>query len=500
LLQARLTEAGVGNGEGSGAHGRPVRRPPAPASILTKAAALAPKMDRWTLLAAFLLLGYGFGGRTFAYVGIPPAKIFIGDVALACFIAFHPRAIVGRWVNALTKSLPLSTLAWMLLLFVFYGFAEVVRGVLLGYPPITAVENFVFNVYPLYLFLGIWAGTQYPELLLKLVRIMAWGSAIYGPLYLLVLHNVQVTLPGSDGVPLFSQAGGGSFTILSLLCLERKPSRYWFPIGVSAFMLLATQVRAEWLGFVLALLVWGILGRKMDRVFLIGGLVIALLAVGWVADVKLPSTAERGGAISSREIVARGVAAVSPDAAEEYTSNRNAAFYAGTITWRTKWWHAIWDSVHEDVPNTLFGHGYGYPLKDLVSYLKGMDIRTPHSVFYYALGYTGWIGVGLFFGFQFVLAWLLWRAYKFTRQPIGLVFWTLTLSSAFFGNFFETPAGAISFYLFVGIMIVPGLRRIPIIPQRFEIRKSPGRRAAQRLTVPMRSWRKPQEPLVSKGN
>jgi hypothetical protein len=75
----------------------------------------------------------------------------------------------------------------------------------------------------------------------------------------------------------------------------------------------------------------------------------------------------------------------------------------------------------------------------------------------------------------------------------------LTLSSAFFGNFFETPAGAISFYLFVGIMIVPGLRRIPIIPQRFEIRKSPGRRAAQRLTVPMRSWRKPQEPLVSKN-
>lgn len=469
------------------------RRP----TLREKATQLVPKMDMWSLLAAFLLLGYGFGGRTFAYLGIPPAKIFIGEVVLACFLFFHPRAILGRWADALMRSVPLSGLAWVLLLFVFYGFAEVVRGILLGFSPIVAVQNFVFNVYPLYLFLGMWAGARHPDLLLKLVRIMAWGSAIYGPLYLLFLHNIQITLPGSDGVPLFSQAGGGSFTILSLLCLERKPSRYWLPIGVAAFMLLATQVRAEWLGFTLALLVWGMLGRKMDRVFLIGGLVIALLAVGWVADVKLPSTAERGGAVSSREIVARGVAAVSPDAAEEYTSNRNASFYAGTITWRTKWWHAIWDSVHEDVPTTLVGHGYGYPLKDLVSYLKGMDIRTPHSVFYYALGYSGWVGVALFFGFQSVLAWLLWRAYKFTRQPIGLVFWTLTLSSAFFGNFFETPAGAISFYLFIGMMIVPGLRRIPIFPLHLEIRRFPNRRATKKLTIPMRSWRRQPASFVS---
>lgn len=460
---------------------------------------MVPKMDKWTLLAAFLLLGYGFGGRTFAYLGLPPAKIFIGEVALATFIFFNPRAIIGRWVDALTRPVPLSGLAWILLLSIFYGFAEVVRGILAGYSPITAAENFVFNVYPLYVFLGIWAGTRHPELLRRLIRIMAWGSAFYGPLYLLVLSKIRIMLPGSSGVPLFSQAGGGSFTILSLLCFEGNLSPYWFPIGVSAFMLLATQVRAEWLGFTLALFLWGVLGRKLNRVFLAGGLVVVLLAVGWVADVKLPSTAERGGAVSSREIIARGVAAVSPEAAEEYTSNRNAAFYAGTITWRTKWWRAIWESVHEDIPDTLFGHAYGYPLKNLVSYLKDMEIRTPHSVFYYALGYTGWIGVALFFGFQSVIVWLLWRSYKFTGQPIGLVFWVLTITSAFFGNFFETPSGAISFYLFIGIMIVPGLRRVPALPQRFTVRKFPGRRTAQRLTVPMRSWRRLPQVSVTSG-
>ncbi len=486
MLQTRLAAAAMGNRGAIGAPSPPPRTRTKPHSFFSRAGALLPKMDLWSFMAAFMLLGFTLGGRTFAYLGIPPAKIFIGDVVLASFILFHPRAIVGRWVNALTRPVPLSGLAWILLLFVFYGFAEVVRGVLAGYSPITAAENFVFNVYPLYLFLGMWAATRHPELLRRLVRIMAWISAIYGPLYLLVLNKIQITLPGSDGVPLFSQAGGGSFTILSLLCFERNLSPYWFPIGVGAFMLLAMQVRAEWLGFTLALLAWGVLSRKMERVFLMGSLVIALLAVGWVADVKLPSTAERGGAISSREIVARGVAAISPEAAEDYTSNSNAGFYAGTISWRTRWWHAIWDSVHEDTRDTLFGHGYGYALKDLVSYLKGMDIRTPHSVFYYALGYTGWIGVVLFFGFQFSLLWLVWRAYKFTRQPIGIIFWILSLSGAFFGNFFETPAGAISYYLLIGMMIVPGLRRIPVTPQRFEIRKSPGRRAP-RLAVSMAS-------------
>jgi len=48
----------------------------------------------------------------------------------------------------------------------------------------------------------------------------------------------------------------------------------------------------------------------------------------------------------------------------------------------------------------LGGHGYGFPLGDLVPYLEGEFIRTPHNEFFYALGYTGWIGVLLFAPFS----------------------------------------------------------------------------------------------------
>lgn len=91
-----------------------------------------------------------------------------------------------------------------------------------------------------------------------------------------------------------------------------------------------------------------------------------------------------------------------------------------------------------------------------VTNLSG-TLRTPHNIFFYALGYGGWIGVALFFLLQVSLARLLLRAYRVTGQPFGLVFWAMSLSLAFFGNFFETPFGAIPFYLLTGLAIAPVL-------------------------------------------
>jgi hypothetical protein len=245
--------------------------------------------------------------------------------------------------------------------------------------------------------------------------------------------------------------------LLGLLCLEERPSRFWFPIAVSSFMLLAMQVRAEWVGFGLSMLIWGILGKKLNRVALVVALVVTLLAIGFVADIRMPNISTRGGEISTKEIVARGVAAVNPDLAKEYSTNTKA--YAGTVQWRTKWWKAIRESVSIDNVTLLFGNGYGFPLKNLVPYTRKLDIRTPHSVFYFALGYSGCIGVVLFFTVLGCIFQLLWRTYQVTGQPFGLAFWASVTVSAFFGNLFETPAGAIPVYILVGLCIAPGLTK-----------------------------------------
>jgi hypothetical protein len=231
---------------------------------------------------------------------------------------------------------------------------------------------------------------------------------------------------------------------------------------IAAAALLAAQVRAEWLGMVVATLIWGILQRKMTRVAMIVLGLAAVLFVGFVLDIKLPAPSERGGAISSQEIVARGLAAVSPDLARDVTGSDDVSFYAGTITWRTNWWKAIWQNSNENYTNFLVGPGYGFVLKNLVNYLKqNGDVRTPHNIFYYALGYSGWIGVVIFFTLQIACALMLWRTYRLTGQAYGLALWAATLLAAFFGNVMETPSGAIPLYLTIGLIVGPTLDLVP---------------------------------------
>lgn len=416
-------------------------------------------MDFWTKLAFFMLMGYSVSGRAFAYIGIPPAKIFIGEVALLAFLCFKPRAIIDRWLEALTRGGSLAVLGWILLLSILYGVFELVYGILTGYPPLVAIENLVFNIYPLYIFLGIWAGQHRPEILRQWVRWFSWYLTFYGPLYIAVLDKFTLYLPGTDAA-IFQQAGGGSLVLLGLLCFERKPMKFWLPISVGAFMLLATQVRAELVGFLLSMTVWGVLGKKMDRVIAAFAMVLGLLALGALADVHLPGMGSRGGDVSTREIVGRALSSFDPDLAADYSSNSRV--YAGTVVWRTTWWKAIRESVMVDVPTFLFGHGYGYPLKDLVPYTRNMDIRTPHSIFYFCLGYSGAIGVVLFFSLQGAVAFLLWRTYKLTGQVFGIAFWSAALLSAFFGNSFETPFGAIPFYLVMGMAVAPAVKRLAV--------------------------------------
>ena len=420
-------------------------------------------MSGWAKWVFFMLLGSTLG-RAFYYIGIPPAKIFIGDIVLVLFFVLRPRELFDRWTKALTNGGVFGPFAWSLLLFILYGCFEVLYGLYSGYSLLTALQNLVFNVYPVYFFLGLWIGADHPTLLQKVVRGWGWMLMIYGSAYFLFLSNVQLSMPGASDVHVFGQPGGGGLIILSLLVLERQPSRFWLPMLSAAILTLAVQVRAEWLSMLVAFSIWGVLERKMAKVLSICGWVVVLLLAGFVADVNLPSPAERGGSISSREIVARGLAAIDPEIAAEYTDSKNVGFYAGTISWRTRWWSAIWSSVNESLTKTFIGNGYGFPLKDLVPYLRSMDIRTPHNIFFFALGYSGWIGVLLFFTLQGSILGLLWRVYKLTGESYGVLVWAATLTGSFFGNSFESPMGAIPYYMIMGLIIGPILCRKQEVP------------------------------------
>jgi hypothetical protein len=403
------------------------------------------------LLAQVLLIGFLSFGRTFSYVGVQSLRLYIGDVVLLIFLLWRPDAVIEF---LLSGSSAIKEFCWVYLIFLAYGFVLVMRGIALEYPVLSTFQSFVFNVYPLYFFVGIWIGRRYPGFLSRLMPTLAWCTGLYGTAYILYLNKIHVLMPGTTNVPIFAQPIGTSVAILGLLCFPQRPLNFWIPVALNGFVMLANQIRSEWLGFLVAIFVWSLLSRRLTRFLAAVAVISAVIAIGFAIDLRLPGPR---GEISSRNIVARAVAPFDPELAAEYTPA--AKVYGGTATWRKRWWALIWKSVNERTSTMLLGHAYGFPLSFLAPFIRDEALRTPHNVFFYVLGYGGWIGVVLFFGFQFTILLQLWRAYLFTNQCFGIAFWAMMLTSGLLGNVFETPFGAIPVYFLQGIAVAPLLYR-----------------------------------------
>jgi hypothetical protein len=408
----------------------------------------------WPRVAGFLLTGYLTLGRSFAYLGIPP--LFIGEIALGAFLFFKPRVALGTWVASLLRASPLNGVGLALLAFVAYGVWQVGRGALSGFPIIGALKTFTFNYYTIYLFMGIWIGLQAPDFLPKLMRVIAWVNGIYGVIFLVALRRVDIYLPGfgAQDVPLFAPPAGQVMVIVGLLCFERDLRAVWFVLMLNVVITLVWQVRAEWAGLAAAILVWGLLTGRLGRVVAMAMAGVALFGMLALADIRLPG---RNGDVSLSESLARVIAPIDLELAKELSPK--AKYHAGTAQWRELWWDGIWRSVHSSPTLQAFGHGYGFPLVSLapVDGYKA-STRTPHSVFYYALGYTGWVGVILFGALQFAILRLLWRSYRLTGQAAGLAWWVMGMVRFSFEEGLETPMKAIPFYLLMGMCMAPALQ------------------------------------------
>ena len=55
--------------------------------------------------------------------------------------------------------------ASLCLIFMLYGLWQMGRGVLEGSPVLYTLKFFIFNYYPIYLFLGLWIGLRAPDFL-----------------------------------------------------------------------------------------------------------------------------------------------------------------------------------------------------------------------------------------------------------------------------------------------------------------------------------------------
>jgi O-Antigen ligase len=407
------------------------------------------EFDGWTKAIAVLLFGSMFLGKAFPYIA----------VTFGGLLLFSPRLLWDRWYLALTRRQdPLNGFAWPLLISLLYGFAQLIHGLLLGYPLFVALEILLFNISPVYIFLGIWAGYCHPGIVRAYIRYIAWFLVVYTPLYFLFLNKLNLSWGGADSdSPVLGSPGSGSVTLLGLLAYEPDLVKFWAPILVLACLTIANQERADWLGLGLALMIWGKLAKKMSRVLAVLGTIVVVLLIAALLDLRLPALPGRGGELSARETVARMAGSVSPELAESVGGGRgNALFYYGTVYWRKQWWAQIRSEVSKDTTTMIFGLGYGYPLAKLTGNAGTVKegTRSPHNIFYFALAYSGLVGVGIFFWLEFGVIRILYRVFKVTGQIYGLAYFVYSFSGAFFGNFLETPT-AILFYLMLGLCIGP---------------------------------------------
>jgi hypothetical protein len=415
----------------------------------------------WPGVAAFLIVGYLALSRAFAYLGIPWWKIFVGEIVLATLFLFGPRLNARSWPRAFFEMPVLKRLCLLYALFFAYGLVQIVHGVFAGNPPLLAVRDLTFNYYPIYFFLGLSAGLMRPDLLPKLLRAFAWFNGIYGVLYLFVLNRVDWFVPGvSDEiarVPIFGQPIYSFIALLGLIAYEKDLWRSAHLLGLNAFVMLGMQIRTEWFAFAIGLIVWFIVAGQTKRLLQAIATLSVLFCMMYITNFSVPGPEGRGGGdISIRQLTDRAIAPFRAD-----TSDTNVAAGIGadstesTFVWRTVWWLFIWNAVHSSLNTTVWGFGYGYPLGDLAPYLAGEFIRTPHNQFFYALGYTGWIGVVLFFLFQGEVLHLLRQVNRRTGDPFGVPFWAAMMAYGMFFPLGETPYGAVPFYLILGWLVSP---------------------------------------------
>lgn len=404
-----------------------------------------PGFFRW----GFLLGGLLCAGRSFAYLGVPP--IFIGEVYLGCAILANRHNWLGRWFDGVMNFRMLPT---AVSLHLGWGAFEVVRALLNNQPAYDVLRVFAFNYYPIYVLIGIAVGRDLTmHTFLKFWKIVMWGAVACIITQLIIEpYGLPITFisPLYSIVPVITLAiwplldGWGWRYFLTLLLFQpiflaasghTREATIGVIAGVGAIMVTSKERARRWLLRI---------GVTLIVLFFLGPLVPNFVSpmrappLDPVSPVaRLISTLDLDLAV--RIFKARGYKLEADELTEE----------AGTATWRKTIWTNAMRSLNT-TPLMLMGMGGGASLEKLTP--NGEVIYTPHNFTIFAIYYTGWLGLLIFLFFLLALQFKSQSLRDpYLRTMSMAMIWVCTLSATT-GNFMETPFGAITFYLFVGLM------------------------------------------------
>jgi hypothetical protein len=400
----------------------------------------------------FLAMGYSTFGRSFAYLGVPP--LFIGELFLVGSMYKNRGNWLGRFVNGSMRGhlLPLS-----IMMCVLWGLFEVARPVLSGAPVKDALRTCAFNYYPVFLLVGIAIGREMAlGQFLNFWKLFGAFYAVYSIVYA-VLGQIVVA-PWRGDTFLFNPPALAGMVPVGTMALWghlRGWGWKWIILPLSMIPLAFSSGRGAVLGLIVGVL--AIAAMSVRRFFLVMGLMTALFVAMMIIGPAFEGEAGRAENLDPMISVARIIATFDEDAAYRmlmdmgYTQAADDMIVAkGTSLWRKQIWMNILATLNTTTKQAI-GHGHGEPITEMTP--DGQEIYTPHNFTFYALYYTGAIGLGVF---CFMLFALFLASRKIAEPSIralqtGHVLMMVIVAAV--GNMFETPIAAIPFYLLSGIMI-----------------------------------------------
>jgi hypothetical protein len=402
----------------------------------------------WPLLVA----GYSTSGRAFAYLGVPP--LFIGELYLLGSVYQNRHNWLGRFVDGTMKGrlLPLS-----IMLLVLWGLFEVARPVLEGASIKEALRTCAFNYYPVFILIGIAIGRDMT--LQGFIRFWKGFSAfyaIYSILYVVV--GGELGAPWKPDTLLFAPPALAAFVPVGTMAMWghlRGWAPKWLILPLSMIPIFFSSGRGAVLGLLVG--IFAVAMTSLRRFMLVSGLMGVLILLMVIIGPAIKGEAGRAENLHPIINFARLIATFDEDIAYRmlmdfgFTQAADDMIVAkGTSLWRKQIWENIMGTLNT-TPLLAMGHGHGEPITDLTP--DGQEIHTPHNFVFYALYYTGVIGLALF---SFVLLALLLASRRIIEPniralQIGHIFMMVLVAAV--GNMFETPIAAIPFYLLSGIMI-----------------------------------------------
>jgi hypothetical protein len=284
-------------------------------------------------------------------------------------------------------------------------------------------------------------------------------GGLYGILWAVFLSHFEISIPWitDRGVSIFSDAGGVLFLAVGAAALSPVMRRSaLLPLLTLCIAFLGPFERAVVLGVAAGMAIV-ILQQGNYRMLLQISVAVAGVAILSALAGELVSMGggARSGSMTLSWLIARLVSIFAPDQAFSMLIKMGSYQEAYQIyglhhdaDWRSQFWQDVIRSL-ESQWLWLLGHGYGVSLGSFAGH--GAILRTPHNFVIYFIGYTGVIGLMIFLG---LLTALLVRFIRLPRSPMRtfviaeLVAMTVRALAA---NSFETPYGAVPFYLLLGM-------------------------------------------------